>query len=95
MTALGTLWLSVDGTVSLPVTCGPKPDLIAAGRAIDAAGITLCESEVGPCCRDPQEQVACIRDQFADDDDELAVAVIREACARAGAPLPDDIAEAL
>lgn len=57
-----------------------------------AAGMTRTEPEWTPCCSDPQVQAACIRDQWSFDDDELAERVVREACERAGCPLPDDIA---
>lgn len=92
MTALVTLWVSVDGEDSRPITCGPKDEVIAAGRALDAARVTRTESEWAPCCRDPQVQAACIRDQWSFPEDELAERVVREAATRIGCPLPEDIA---
>jgi hypothetical protein len=92
VTALVTLWVTVDGEDSRPITCGPKAEVLAAGRALDAAGVTLTESQWQPCCRDPELQAGCIRDQWSFPDDELAERVVREAAARIGCPLPEDIA---
>lgn len=92
MTALVTLWVSIDGDDSRPITCGPRDEVIAAARAMYLAGMTRTEPEVMPCCHDPEQQVACIRDQWSWPEDELAERVVREACERAGCPLPDDIA---
>lgn len=93
MTALVTLWMTVEGIdESVPVTCGPKDEVLEAGRGADAAGVTLGESQWAPCCRDPQVQAACIRDAFMDYPTDAEIAIIREACTRAGSPLPDDIA---
>ena len=90
MNDIVTLWVRTEGVDSMPLLCAPKAIALAAGRALDAAHVTLPESEWTPCCRDPFTTCACVRDQFAAPEDLAVCAVLEAAAERAGIVLPYD-----